>query len=127
MCQCPESGKPHFYAVLSSYTTNVTYCVNALSRANLISTEVGDLDELDAAKCQCPESGKPHFYVRIAALLILDELCQCPESGKPHFYRLWKEHQSLDNKCVNALSRANLISTLECLMDFDYEYIVSMP
>ena len=38
MCQCPESGKPHFYRLMKSGSG------------------------AESGSCQCPESGKPHFY-----------------------------------------------------------------
>ena len=40
-------------------------------------------------------------------------LCQCPQSGNPHFYVLGDDVvMGVDKPCVNALSRAILISTL---------------
>ena len=39
-------------------------------------------------------------------------LCQCPQSGDPHFYIYYKQDYWEKFVCVNALSRALLISTL---------------
>ena len=63
VCQCPQSGNPHFY--------------------------VGFLPEifLPAYMCQCPQSGNPHFYVGFLPEIFLPAyMCQCPQSGNPHFY-----------------------------------------
>ena len=62
-------------------------CVNALSRASLISTV------------------KNKFLMKVL------ELCQCPKSGEPHFYGSSSVCVILIGGCVNALSRASLIST----------------
>ena len=62
-CQCPKSGKPHFYE------------------------SCGNPERHRGTMCQCPKSGKPHFYVDTGE--VSDEhfnVCQCPKSGKPHFY-----------------------------------------
>ena len=62
LCQCPQSGEPHFY-VKRSCSVNFA-----------------------ASGCQCPQSGNPHFYAAQATGKSVPELCQCPQSGNPHFY-----------------------------------------
>ena len=89
MCQCPVSGKSHFYARYMHETQKVERCVNALYRASLISTL--------EPKYQEPKREK---------------MCQCPVSGKSHFYILEHRIGRMEYKhCVNALYRASLIST----------------
>ena len=62
--------------------------------------------------CQCPQSGEPHFYVkRSCSVNFAASGCQCPQSGNPHFYKITDEDGNVVVKCVNALSRAILIST----------------
>ena len=39
-------------------------------------------------------------------------MCQCPNSGHPHFYKDDDSGFHTDVECVNALTRAFLISTL---------------
>ena len=89
VCQCPQSGNPHFYQDHGKKDKKLRNCVNALSRAILIST-----------------GGR--FLVGIKNTI----LCQCPQSGNPHFYVLGDDVvMGVDKPCVNALSRAILIST----------------
>ena len=127
-CQCPQSGKPHFYFLGLSTNSN--------------KSEV----------CQCPQSGNPHFYV-----MTWDELkkkygmCQCPQSGNPHFYVIGAVAAAVFNMvsmpsvgqssflqqevryagnhffCVNALSRAILISTKKDVELKNLSFGVSMP
>ena len=62
--------------------------------------------------CQCPKSGEPHFYEMPEATVSKPEMmCQCPKSGEPHFYFLLPFIKAICIGCVNALGRANLIST----------------
>ena len=62
MCQCPNSGHPHFYKDDDSGFHTDVECVNALTRAFLISTSV--ITEISCLPklCQCAISGFPHFY-----------------------------------------------------------------
>ena len=46
-------------------------CVNALSRAILISTTVNKLIDTANVVCQCPQSGNPHFYPALLKPAIL--------------------------------------------------------
>ncbi len=87
--QCPISGSLHFYGVLS-YNMLSQSCVNALSRAHFISTESG----------------------KHGAVAYLDKMCQCPISGSRHFYFITQKSVKDQLGCVNALSRAHVISTL---------------
>ena len=88
MCQCPISGSRHFYA--SSYK-----------------------DTTSAEVCQCPISGSRHFYGSPTNRPERAQTsCQCPISGSRHFYA-WRilAAACMDYWCVNALSRAHVIST----------------
>ena len=74
-------------------------CVNALNRANPISTKQNTATRLQSLRlCQCPQSGKSHFYSEpLQRKEKKMNLCQCPQSGKSHFYR-WKVHKK-EEKC----------------------------
>ena len=65
--------------------------------------------------CQCPVSGESHFYrIKEEPLEDWAKKCQCPVSGESHFYRLEQNKQQYRLLyCVNALSRANPISTTQ--------------
>ncbi len=94
-------------------------CVNALSRANLISTWKRCYLLMHTQLCQCPKSGKPHFYAASASQTHEEVFwCQCPKSGKPHFYLCMGIVTMNWGRCVNALSRANLISTIKENIDY---------
>ena len=55
LCQCPQSGNPHFYGSLRSQQPSASLvCVNALNRAILIST-------LPPKKPFIYAGFKPHF------------------------------------------------------------------
>ena len=87
--QCPESGFPHFYWTKVSPSTIGKRCVNALSRAFLISTGwitqqatpfmrgVNALSRAFLISTPWRKEGKMGKYVT---------MCQCPISGFPHFY-----------------------------------------
>ena len=86
MCQCPQSGDPHFYSKAKVEKQNIRWC-------------------------QCPQSGDPHFYRAWRTHIRPDQRsCQCPQSGDPHFYKILVPEEA-GWFCVNALSRAILIST----------------
>ena len=87
LCQCPISGSLHFYA--------------GHRKENDMFTEV----------CQCPISGSLHFYGKWSLMKGKQELCQCPISGSLHFYDKEMAIRRSTPGCVNALSRANFIST----------------
>ena len=78
MCQCPQSGKSHFYANRKKRIVQGLYGVNALNRANPISTFLGYLEVVQLmALCQCPQSGKSHFYPALLELAYLAALRTC--------------------------------------------------
>ena len=112
-CQCPGSGKPHFYIAPTpqkgDYYVGVSMpwvgqtsfllaergkmlitnnmCVNALGRANLIST-AQTKNPLGKGFCCVNALGRANL---ISTLPVRSEfgtssMCQCPGSGKPHFY-----------------------------------------
>ena len=60
-------------------------------------------------------------------MILFLKVCQCPESGKPHFYNYATHCQKIMKTGVNALSRANLISTIMKKMKMAVVIIVSMP
>ena len=65
----------------------ITYGVNALNGATLISTTGKSLMVSTVKVCQCPEWGDPHFYdVADLRKVMIGSVCQCPEWGDPHFY-----------------------------------------
>ena len=88
MCQCPTSGFTHFYVKFSGNRLTATFCVNALHRALLISTDKKDeKGEEYINVCQCPTSGFTHFYKATETFEGKGtKVCQCPTSGFTHFY-----------------------------------------
>ena len=62
MCQCPISGSRHFYWQATLFLALTILCVNALSRAHVISTNRNWGGPLHRNPCQCPISGSRHFY-----------------------------------------------------------------
>ena len=113
MCQCPVSGESHFYESTTPAEDNTgkqvsmpclgripflllaygvtrrsnKQCVNALSRANPISTDCMGIFYACFCKCQCPVSGESHFYPGEYCIKEVQYgLCQCPVSGESHFY-----------------------------------------
>ena len=101
MCQCPVSGESHFYAFFGS---------------DVIADEL----------CQCPVSGESHFYWGFLLLLGgLIVVCQCPVSGESHFYLRKTLSGSQPMNGVNALSRANPISTDNLIPEEVFDYCVN--
>ncbi len=110
--------------------------VNALSRAILISTCITWRMFVELTRCQCPISGDPHFYKsydctvrstesvsmpylgRSSFLHVNESPCNwkncvsMPYLGRSSFLRIINKKMSVEEKCVNALSRAILISTV---------------
>ena len=87
MCQCPKSGKPHFYIVFTVGDYDPHRCQCPKSGKPHFYESCGNPERHRGTMCQCPKSGKPHFYVDTGE--VSDEhfnVCQCPKSGKPHFY-----------------------------------------
>ena len=88
-CQCPQSGFPHFYKGLSyelHHVKNVSMPSIGLS-SFLLKFDWTATETINGG-CQCPQSGFPHFYVEMVDNDTQDtEVCQCPQSGFPHFYR----------------------------------------
>ena len=61
--QCPTTGYPHFYGYRRFPAEGKERCVNALTRAILISTFLRGFKDVESMnECQCPISGHPHFY-----------------------------------------------------------------
>ena len=58
-----------------------------------------------------PYDGQPHFYEDYSYSEETFEGCQCPISGRPHFYVQNSQTAITKSLGVNALSRADLIST----------------
>ena len=104
LCQCPVSGESHFY-----------------SEEQLREYQKRTL-------CQCPVSGESHFYpVVLSGQTPSDIVCQCPVSGESHFYGRNGAFESKSIMCVNALSRANPISTQKMHISKGTAVKVSMP
>ena len=113
-CQCPHTGNTHFYAhQCVSNSLKESGCVNALTRATLISTGYLILECVFSCLCQCPQTGNTHFYLDAEWVAMLGEFYewQCPQTGNTHFYRYSMPHTDHKQGCVNALTRATLIST----------------
>ena len=90
-CQCPKSGEPHFYyPIIKDGYWLVIECVNALSRANLISTEryyYGIPFSIPCVNALSRANLISTLQTRIVAIMVVFALCQCPKSGEPHFYK----------------------------------------
>ena len=85
VCQCPQSGDPHFYTGSKLWITRTPESVNALSRASLISTRRQGYHKEGKVSCQCPQSGKPHFYPAPLEPAIL-------AASKAHFCTYFSEY-----------------------------------
>ena len=117
-CQCPMSGKPHFYETKIRNIPTKEECVNALCRASLISTDYNSRAEGILLCVSMPYVGQASFLpirkiwdseiesgvnALCRASLISTSatsisggtytVCQCPMSGKPHFYETEREKQ----------------------------------
>ena len=114
MCQCPISGSRHFYVLNKFQSGKVKVCVNALSRAHVISTaslriqndkEHACVNALSRAhvistpihvtlskrkrrKVSMPYLGLTSFLLKARKKLCFGLGCQCPISGSRHFYAL---------------------------------------
>ena len=104
MCQCPMSGKPHFYRRRKQH------------------------EQALHPMCQCPMSGKPHFYAPQSHGIrrgrnCVNALCRASLISTIATHR----STTILVYCVNALCRASLISTDDGDEDEDYEDEVSMP
>ncbi len=119
LCQCPMSGKPHFYSIGRAADLYSARCVSMPYVGQASFLPLGTLmEDANDNLCQCPMSGKPHFYVRITEKEVdAVNVCQCPMSGKPHFYRWAGSIGTNNNYCVNALCRASLISTQSIILN----------
>ena len=137
LCQCPVSGESHFYQMHRSAESWAEKCQCPVSgESHFYQRKEGRSNCLKM--CQCPVSGESHFYRQVMRKnKTAMEKCQCPVSGESHFYGEDSKPPSLKvikvsmpclgripflltltsmktrakRKCVNALSRANPIST----------------
>ena len=96
-CQCPNSGQPHFYIEHHSPMREPMKCVNALTRANPISTKLYPTVFRHNGRCQCPNSGQPHFYPQVWQ-------AASTAASRAHFYVEFTEYS--DNKLFQLLNLA---------------------
>ena len=85
--------------------------VNALSRAHVISTEEKARLERASRMCQCPISGSRHFYNEKDRKPYPAQRVSMPYLGLTSFLQIITGASRGYLWCVNALSRAHVIST----------------
>ena len=63
-CQCPMSGKPHFYFPFYHILIKFTLWVSMpyVGQASFLLSSSKRTKMPGNTRCQCPMSGKPHFY-----------------------------------------------------------------
>ena len=86
-------------------------CVNALSRAGIISTRALVNFVIDGKECQCPKSGGDHFYKHVIQPMLGESRCVNALSRAGIISTLKNLKKKSLKKRVNALSRAGIIST----------------
>ena len=86
--------------------------VPSVGRSSFLPTTPEIEAEVNKVLCQCPQSGNPHFYAYVISEILMVKGCQYPQSGNPHFYDADVLSAICQTGGVNALNRANLISTL---------------
>ena len=92
----------------SSYQT----CVNALSRAFFISTNLTEDEVRPVINVSMPSVVLSSFLPALfSGLFAASNTCQCPQSCFLHFYYDLAFDNVGEVNCVNALSRAFFIST----------------
>ncbi len=128
VCQCPVSGKSHFYlqkVTIHQFVKIVSMpCIGQVSflqHWQYLAYSLGYM-------CQCPVSGKSHFYEKKAAE------AEKKVAGVNALYRASlistlpsHPEQKPRAPCVNALYRASLISTMRYANKDMVEKYVSMP
>ena len=125
----PYDGQSSFLHAPRSVPRHREGGVNALWRAIIISTRRRDqAQQAETRGCQCPMTGNHHFYKDTEKMSQMQKiLCQCPMTGNHHFYCECRSAVLLVSRCVNALWRAIIISTLNTLWLVHYVWRVSMP
>ena len=113
MCQCRQSGNPHFYPDGQGRVQRVLD-VMSMPSVGQSSFLLPDFKEIffTGAMCQCPQSGDPHFYEKCSSDQCIDGgIVSMPSVGRSSFLRQELKLNECFENCVNALSRAILIST----------------
>ena len=88
------------------------FCVNALQRATIISTN-NALTLVNSANVSMPYTGLPSFlHSKELANKTTDTVVSMPYNGLPSFLHRKAYKEIKHNCCVNALQRATIISTL---------------
>lgn len=87
MYQCPSSGFFHFYVERLRELFKKNAGVNALRRADFISTKTGEGELLLKSGVSMPYVGLPSFLQKVLRKYgKMGSVCQCPMSGFFHFY-----------------------------------------
>ena len=88
-------------------------CVNALWRAYTISTRTLRQRRKESLVCQCPLAGLYHFYLQTVEGSPPDNgFVSMPSGELISFLHYVNQKPESFSACVNALERANIISTL---------------
>ena len=128
VCQCPVSGESHFYGShRGRQGFHLRVSMPCLGRIPFLQRTI-TLQQWFAGMCQCPVSGESHFYEK-GFFMDKRELedVSMPCLGRIPFLRDRKSSAENYYKCVNALSRANPISTGTRTRVLFPPYNVSMP
>ena len=120
LCQCPVSGGPHFYEKYEhTIASTRTVSMPCLGRTSFLHS--GCYDHCpQQEQCQCPVSGGPHFYfIEAWHYMKAHNVVSMPCLGRTSFLPCSSATSAFSMVCVNALSRADLIST--CLRAWGLE------